>query len=269
MPLEVVRATSLGDAAALLAKNSAARLVAGGTLVVRAVNSGDVSIEKLVLCDDLGLDRIAVANDRVELGAAVTMADILAKPQLAFLRPVAESIGGPAVRAMATIGGNLFAPYPYGDFAVALLALDAVVSVAGGDAAETVALEDFLATREARAGRIVKDVSFVLPPEGAFRFAKAVRKHPHGASVLSIAAALAVAGGVVKNARVAYGAMAPTAMRARAVERALEGKPLDADTITLASAVAGEGCAPLSDPQASAWYRLNVLPAHLKRLLAA
>ena len=268
MPLEVVRATSLGDAAALLAKNSAARLVAGGTLVVRAVNSGDVSIEKLVLCDDLGLDRIAVANGRVELGAALTMADILAEPKLAFLRPVAESIGGPAVRAMATIGGNLFAPCPYGDFAVALLALDAVVSVAG-DTAETIALEDFLATREARAGRIVKSVAFALPAEGAFRFAKAVRKHPHGASVLSIAAALAVAGGVVKNAHVAYGAMAPTAMRARAVERALEGKPLDADTIALASAVAAEGCAPLSDPQASAWYRLNVLPAHLKRLLAA
>src|SRR5687767_12139020 len=110
MSLEVVRARSVGEAAATLAAEPAARLVAGGTLVVRAANSGDMSIGKLVLADDLGLDRIAVANGRAELGAVATMADVLAHEKLAFLRPVAESIGGPAVRAMATIGGNLFAP---------------------------------------------------------------------------------------------------------------------------------------------------------------
>jgi hypothetical protein len=50
---------------------------------------------------------------------------------LAFLAPVARSIGGPAVRAAATVGGNLFAPSPYGDFSVALLALGAIVSREG------------------------------------------------------------------------------------------------------------------------------------------
>ena len=59
------------------------------------------------------------------------MAKILAHPGLAFLHPVAREIGGPAVRAMATVGGNLFAPAPYGDFAVALLALGA--EVGGGE----------------------------------------------------------------------------------------------------------------------------------------
>ena len=65
---------------------------------------------------------------RAEIGAAATMASIVAHADLQFLRPVASSIGGPAVRAMATVGGNLFAPYPYGDFAVALLALGAEVT---------------------------------------------------------------------------------------------------------------------------------------------
>jgi CO/xanthine dehydrogenase FAD-binding subunit len=51
------------------------------------------------------------------------------------------------------------------------------------------------------------------------------------------------------------------------VERALEGRPLDQAAIAAAVKVAAEGCAPLTDPQASAWYRLNVLPVHLKRLL--
>ena len=69
---------------------------------------------------------------RAEIGAAVTMARIAAEPKLAFLKPVAESIGGPAIRNMATVGGNLFARYPYGDFAVALLALDADVVIEDG-----------------------------------------------------------------------------------------------------------------------------------------
>jgi CO/xanthine dehydrogenase FAD-binding subunit len=63
--------------------------------------------------------------------------------------------------------------------------------------------------------------------------------------------------------------MAATPIRARAVEAAIEGRALDRATIDAATRVATEGCAPRSDPQASEWYRLNVLPVHLARLLAA
>jgi CO/xanthine dehydrogenase FAD-binding subunit len=78
-----------------------------------------------------------------------------------------------------------------------------------------------------------------------------------------------VADGRVRGARVAYGAMAQTPIRAAAVEQALEGKFLDREAIADAVAVAAEGTAPLDDPQASAWYRLAVLPVHLGRLLQA
>jgi CO/xanthine dehydrogenase FAD-binding subunit len=198
------------------------------------------------------------------------MARVAADPRLAFLRSVAESIGGPAVRAMATVGGNLFAPYPYGDFAVALLALGADVTVETLAGTETVDLEAFLTNRKDGAQQgVVRSVGFPLPPAGAFRFAKVIRRKPHGASVLSIAAVLPMVGRKASGVRVAYGAMALKAMRARAVEKALEGAALDDAAIAAAVAVAAEGCTPLSDPQASDWYRLAVLPVHLKRLLSA
>jgi CO/xanthine dehydrogenase FAD-binding subunit len=63
--------------------------------------------------------------------------------------------------------------------------------------------------------------------------------------------------------------MAPRPMRARAVETALEGRPLDAASVAAAVKQATVGCAPLTDPQASAWYRTEVLPVHLRRLLSA
>ena len=53
--------------------------------------------------------QIAVSSGRIELGAGVTMAGILAERELAFLHPVARAVGGPAVREAATVGGNLFA----------------------------------------------------------------------------------------------------------------------------------------------------------------
>jgi len=267
MTLEVVRADSPGKAAEMLSTDSGARFVGGGTIVVRNVTSGDVGIRRLVLSDGLGLDQIRVNGGRAKIGAAVTMARIAAHPALSSLAHVAREIGGPAVRAMATVGGNLFAAAPYGDLAVALLALDAEVAVEGARDKETVALEKFLSTRWHYATSIVKSVSFTLPAEGAFRFAKVMRRHPHGASVLSIAALLPLSDGKVKSARVAYGAMAPTAMRAKAVEQALEGATLDEATIAKAAAVAAEGTAPASDPFASDWYRRNVLPVHLARLL--
>lgn len=264
--LDIVKVDSVREAAAIVAADDGAHFLAGGTILVRVANTGGFPVRKMVLADGLGLDGIDIAGDRVELGAAVSMTKIAAEPKLDFLKSVVDSIGGPAVRNMATVGGNLFARYPYGDVAVALLALDAEVITEGADGEATTDLGTFLA--DPPAGVIVRAVRFKLPPAGAFRFAKVIRKRPHGASVLSIAATLPETGGKVSGARVAYGAMSARPMRATAVETALEGNALDADTIEQAMAVATDGCEPQTDPQASAWYRMEVLPVHLRRLLS-
>ena len=155
------------------------------------------------------------------------MAQILRHGELAFLHPAARTVGGPAIRSMATVGGNLFAPTPYGDFTTALLALDATVSMQGGYGGRDTPLEEFLAARERGTRGLVAAVSLARPAgPDVFRFRKVARVKPKGIAVLTIAAVLPIAGGRVAGARVAYGAMGPTPLRARAVERALEGRTL-------------------------------------------
>jgi CO/xanthine dehydrogenase FAD-binding subunit len=61
--------------------------------------------------------------------------------------------------------------------------------------------------------------------------------------------------------------MAPTPIRVPAVERALEGRSLDATGIASALAATTEGLEPPTDALASAWYRREVAPIHLRRLL--
>ena len=85
---------------------------------------------------------------------------------------------------------------------------------------------------------------------------------------MSIAAHVPASGGRVVGARIAYGAMAPTPIRAKAAERALEGRALDAASIAAAAAAAAEGTSPADDALASAWYRREVVGVHLRRLLA-
>jgi len=87
--LDIIRVDSVRKAATILEAEGGARFLGGGTILVRDVNTGDGSIDKLVLSDGLGLDRIAFAGGRATLGAAVTMGRIAAEPRLPFLKPVA------------------------------------------------------------------------------------------------------------------------------------------------------------------------------------
>jgi CO/xanthine dehydrogenase FAD-binding subunit len=258
--------TRLADAAGALSQERGARFLAGGTLVMRAVNEADPAIETIVRSTDPSFVHIGLSSGRVELGAGVTMAAILAERELSFLHPVARAVGGPAIREAATVGGNLFAPSPYGDFATALLALDATVTLAGGVGQRETPLDEFLGRRD-RGNALVSSVAFKRPAADAFRFLKVTRVHPKGVSVLSIAAQLPFASGRVAGARIAYGAMGQSPLRAKAAERALEGRALDAAGIAPALAVAADGTSPTDNAIASAWWRREILPVHLRRLL--
>ncbi len=270
MAITVKTFEKLGDAASALASDRGARFLGGGTLVMRAVNEGDVSITTIVRSTDPSVSQIRPAGARIEIGAGVTMAQILANRDLAFLHPAARTVGGPAVRGN---GDGRRQP-------VRAVALRRFHDGAAGARCDGVGHRGLFRERNAargvpgrrasaaaRAG-LVASVSFPrLGNPDAFRFRKVSRVKPKGIAVLSIAALLPVAGGRIAGARVAYGAMAPTPMRAKAAERALEGRSLDEAGISAALAACAEGTAPADDAIASAWYRREVLPVHLKRLL--
>jgi CO/xanthine dehydrogenase FAD-binding subunit len=264
MPLALKTYPTLAEAGSAL-KDAGARYLGGGTLVVRATNEGDVSLSTFVRSTDPALSAIKVEGGKATIGASVTMSAIPGLPGLSAIARAAKAVGGPAIRNMATVGGNLFASAPYGDFAVALLALDATVHTTSGE----FGIEDFLSERDGKhAGAMVASVSFNIPVADEFRFAKVSRVKPKGVSVLSIAAVLdADANGKISDARIALGCMGDRPIRAKAAEKALVGVALTQDGIAEAVAAVGEGTKPITDAIASAWYRAEVLPVHFRRLL--
>jgi len=268
MPVSVKTFATIPEAAGALSSERGARYIGGGTLVMRALNEGDLSFSTIVRVQDRSLGTVRASGARVTIGAGVTLAQILRERDLAFLHAVARSIGGPAVRNMGTVGGNLFAPAPFGDLAVALLALDATVSVQGGYGAREMAMEEFLLGRDRATGSVVTSVSCERPASAeAFRYRKISRVKPKGASVISLAVHVPNMGGRVSGARIALGAMGPTAIRAKSAERALEGRTLDEAGVAAAVALGAEGTSPATDAIASTWYRREVVGVHLRRLL--
>src|ERR671936_2802857 len=107
-------------------------------------------------------------------------------------RSTPGAVGGPALRNMATVGGNLLAGAPYGDVGVALLALGAEVDLGG----RTVPLEDFWDSF--RPGEeLIRSVAFDDAPGVFVRWARRAANSP---AVVCVA---------VSGGRVALGGVAP------------------------------------------------------------
>ena len=246
------------------ASAASGRVLGGGTILMRQVNYHPQTVPQLVRITDPAATAIRREGSGVMIGAGVTMAQVIESQDLAPLAPVARAIGGPALRNMATVGGNLFAAHPYGDFTTALLALGASVTWASGQQED---LETFLTRRESAQG-VVASISVPIPRAGNFRFRKVSRTKPKGISVMSIAFMHSGFGNRLENARLAFGAMAPTPLRAKSAEAALNGISLDDEAaVSRACQSVAQDLAPFDDAIASAWYRQKVAPIHLKRLL--
>jgi len=241
-------------------------VLAGGTQVMPAINTEAHAVATLVSLRRAGLDGIEVDGPLARIGAATTLSRLGADARLAFLQPVVESIASPSIRNLATVGGNLFVAQPYGDLAVALLALDAGVELEGPDGAATVGVEELLAGGLS-AGQVATGVRFSVPAGGEFFYTKAMRRRLNSASIVTVAAVVSVAGGTVASARIALGGAGPAPVRARSVEAALEGQPFDREHVEAAAQAAGSDAEPFSDAYASAWYRARVLPVHIRRAL--
>jgi carbon-monoxide dehydrogenase medium subunit len=218
-----------------------------------------VAPEKVIMLQRAGLAGIRRADGDVVIGAATPIAALADADEP--LAATAGYVADPEIRGQATVGGNLCAApgaAPRGDLQAPLLALGARVRSVGPGGERVDDLEAFLAGE--RSGRLVLDVRY---PDEARRAGHASVHRPH-AHHFSILIACAVrAGG---ETRIAVAGAGPTALRARAVEEALDrGEAPPAACRRILDDVSES--VP-DDALASAWYRKRVLPTLVGRALA-
>jgi CO/xanthine dehydrogenase FAD-binding subunit len=261
---------SVDEAVSLLADHGPELLVmAGGTIAMPLINEGVSLPEKVMGLRQADLDQIEKTNSSLFVGASTTFSQMLAQDEIPLLSEAAHNIGGWAIRNMGTVGGNLFAPPPSGDFAVALLALDAQVKIASKASERQIPLSEFFTgfmTNALETGELV--TGFEIPmPKGETAYLKFGRKHANTPAVVTVAAQVVFEADKVSDARIALNAVASHPIRAYQAEKALVGSNLDETSITTAAAAAADECEPFTDAIASEWYRRKMVSVYVRRTL--
>jgi CO/xanthine dehydrogenase FAD-binding subunit len=265
------RPRSLAEALGLLDEHGPAMLVmAGGTLAMPLINKGVSRPEMVMSLRQAGLDYVHPVNGSVQIGAAAPLSRVRAASGISLLAEAVKNVAGWAVQNMATAGGNLFAPPPAGDLAVALLALDAHVKIASHRRGERlVPLAEFFTgflTNCLAPDELVVEIQ-VPKPAGKTVLLKYGRLYTNTPAIVSVAVRLLAMNGLINDVRVALNAVGAHPFRALQAEAALQGAPLQTETFTTASKTAAEECEPFTDPIASADYRRKMAGVFVQRAL--
>ena len=259
--------------AQIYAANPDATLVAGATDVGLWVTKALRQPEPMIFLNRCaGLKTIEVTDDTVRIGAMVDMNAMGA--MMAELHPsyveMIRRYASVQVRGAATLGGNIANGSPIGDNPPALIALGAVLHLRKGDVRRELPLEQFFVeygTQDRQPGEFVEAVSFARQ-EDRLKCYKLTKRFDQDISAVCGCFYLSVEGGVVTDARIAFGGMAGIPKRARAVEAALIGQPWTHATVQGALPAFDDDFAPMSDMRASAHYRQETARAMLVRYFA-
>lgn len=272
---------SLEEAAQLL-RGGNATVLAGGTDLMPQSRAGRVRIQPLLINvrrvpELLG---ISLQGNALRLGSLETITALrgsaLVRERLGVLWQACEHFASDQVRNAATLGGNLCNASPAGDTLVPLLALDARVVLAskpdGAVLERRLPLGDFV-TGPGRTARkpeeLLVAVEVPVPPAGARGgFYKHGTRPGLDIATISIAVTATPREGVLRNVRIALGAVSPTPVRARSAEGVLEGRRCTENLLEEAAAAAMLDIHPISDVRATGWYRRELVRNVLKRTLA-
>lgn len=149
--VKIEKPETLEEALRLLAGNPNLKIIAGGTDVLIHMHNGTLEeAELLSLRSIAGMDEISILDDgTISIGAMATFAQIfrndIVNKHLPALSEAAVSVGGPQIRNMATIGGNICNGAVSADSAATMHAYDAVLKLLGPSGTRLVPIREFYA----------------------------------------------------------------------------------------------------------------------------
>lgn len=261
---------SLDEAVGLLAEHGPSLLVmAGGTIAIPLINEGISLPQQVMGLRQAGLNYVNRSNGTVALGATTTLTRLLQVEAVPLLPEAARHTAGWSIRNMGTVGGNIFAPPPSGDVAVALLALDAQVKLVGSGGARVIPLAEFYTgfmTNALQPDELLAEIQ-VPVPAGKTAYLKCGRKRANTPSVVTVALHVVLENGRVKQARIGLNGAGPHPLRAVQAEAVLAGSALEPEAIAATAAAAAEECDPFTDAVATGWYRRQMVRVFVNRAL--
>ena len=263
------RPGSVKDAVNLLAKaKGKAFVLAGGSDLLVRMKGGFIEPDLIVDIKAVkGLGEIKKTDKGFRIGAAVSCAVMGESSALKKAWPgvveAANLIGSKQVQGRCTIAGNLCNASPAADSVPALVAAGAKAVIAGPDKKRTIAVEKVVTgpgKTSLGKGEIIEAIKLdKRPPRSGDAYLRFIPRTEMDIAVVSAGVNLTLDGkGVVKTARVALGAAAPTVLLVDKAAKAMIGTRLDEDALEKLAAACSAACRPIDDKRGTVDFRKKV-----------
>src|SRR4030042_1949157 len=277
---EYFEPSSVNEAISLLAKyKKEAKVLAGGTDLTVNLKHNILRPNYIINIGSIpDLNYIDFDHGKgLRIGALTTMRALIESTELRKTCPVipqaASQLGNPAIRDVATLGGNLCNASPAADSAPVLIGLSAKVKIVGPDGVGLIPLEDFFSgphSNVLKVGEILTEVQVPLPPantKGVY-----LKYGARGVADLAIVGVAIVADIEAKNKvcndiKIVLGSVAPTPRRAKKAEESIKGQVITKALIDESAQIAANEARPITDNRSSAGYRKTLVNVYVRRAL--
>jgi carbon-monoxide dehydrogenase medium subunit len=270
----------LEEALSLLASAAMPRPLAGGTDIIDQLRTGRRSADLVVDMKRIPqMQRLDFDDKGLHLGAARSCTEVRGHPEvIGKYRALFESaglIGSVQIQNRASVGGNVCNAAPSADTVPALLVHDARAVIASSKGQRQVSLDSFFTgpgTTVLGPGEIL--LGLLVPPpaaKSASCYLRFIPRNEMDIAVVGVGCYLELdpSTKVIKRARIALAAVAPTPVRAKMAELALEGREANDTLIEKAAEIAVQAAKPISDVRGSADYRKELVRVLTRRTLQA
>jgi carbon-monoxide dehydrogenase medium subunit len=261
--------TSVEEAVrALSGASGAAKVLSGGTDLLVQLRSGRLKADLIVDTKKIpGISGIREADGGFVIGAATSGAQIGEHERLGAAWPgvveAANLIGSTQIQGRATLAGNLCNASPAADSVPALIAAGATCVVAGPNGRREVPVET-IATGPGRTS--LKPDEFIVefrlpkrPPRSSDAYLRFIPRTEMDIAVVGAGVNLTLdPAGVITEARLVLGAVAPTAVIVPEAATALKGRKLDEAALAGLDKAARAACKPIDDKRGTIAYRIKV-----------
>jgi xanthine dehydrogenase FAD-binding subunit len=272
------KANSVQEAIQLLAENPAAKLIAGGTDVLIKLHKGKGSFDHLVDIHDIPELNFILQNDNGDLviGPTTCFTKVSEAPLILKHIPVLSAaigtIGGPQVRNMATIGGNLCNGVPSADSATPLICLNALLTIKGPQGSRKLPLEDFFVGP----GKVALKPAEILTAITVTRdnydgyaghFYKYAMRDAMDIATIGCSAVCRVENKKLQDLRLAFGTAAPVPIRCKSTEQEFCGQPVSQKLLDDIATCVEKDVQPRDSWRAARDFRLQIITTLASRVV--
>ncbi len=270
-PFDYIAPTSVDEACAVLAEaGGGATVLAGGQTLMPLLNlrmsQPFIILDINKIAEMKGIARDGVGeNGGIRIGPGTRQCEVLENALLAAELPVlveaVRHVGHHQTRNRGTVGGSVALGEPAAELPATSVALGAMIEARSVRGTRNIAARDFYLgpyMNTLEPDELVTGIHFPAWPKGHVTLFREVAQRPGDFALVGMVGALALEGGKIARAGIAWFGMGPTPIVAGQAEQALIGKRIDAIDPQAIAELAIADTAPFDDHHASAEYRRTV-----------